>query len=105
VSNRLNATARTVAEDNLWMSPSYRRPTLAIHFTWQEPEAVGRLMPVIERELAPFAVRPHWGKLFTIPAGVLRGRYERWEEFRSLVGRHGRDGKFRNEFLTSNLYS
>ena len=97
---------RTVAEDDLWMSPSYRRPTLAIHFTWkQEPEAVGRLMPVIERELAPFDVRPHWGKLFTIPAGVLRGRYERWEEFKSLVARHDPDGKFRNEFLTSNLYS
>ena len=97
---------RTVAEDDLWMSPSYRRPTLAIHFTWkQEPEAVGRLMPVIERELAPFDVRPHWGKLFTIPAGVLRRRYERWEEFKSLVARHDPDGKFRNEFLTSNLYS
>ena len=56
-------------------------------------------MPVIERELAPFDVRPHWGKLFTIPAGVLRGRYERWEEFKSLVARHDRDGKFRNECL------
>ena len=97
---------RTVAEDDLWMSPSHRRPTLAIHFTWkQEPEAVGRLMPIIERELAPFDVRPHWGKLFTIPAGVLRRRYERWDEFKSLVARHDRDGKFRNEFLTSNLYS
>lgn len=97
---------RTVAEDDLWMSPSYRRPTLAIHFTWkQEPDAVGRLMPVIERELAPFDVRPHWGKLFTIPAAVLRRRYERWEEFKSLVARHDREGKFRNEFLTSNLYS
>ena len=97
---------RTVAEDHLWMSPSYRRPTLAIHFTWkQEPEAVGRLMPVIERELAPFDVRPHWGKLFTIPAGVLRGRYERWDDFKSLVGRHDPKGKFRNAFLTSNLYS
>jgi xylitol oxidase len=62
-------------------------------------------MPFIERELAPFDVRPHWGKLFTIPAGVLRGRCERWEEFKSLVASHDRDGKFRNEFLTSNLYS
>jgi alditol oxidase len=97
---------RTVAEDNLWMSPSYRRQTLAIHFTWkQEPEAVGRLMPVIERELAPFDVRPHWGKLFTLPAGVLRGRYERWDDFKSLVARYDRTGKFRNEFLVSNLYS
>lgn len=96
---------RTVAEDHLWMSPSYERPTLAIHFTWkQEPEAVGRLMPVIERELAPFDVRPHWGKLFTIPAGVLRGRYERWDDFKSLVPRYDPKGKFRNVFLTSNVF-
>jgi xylitol oxidase len=97
---------RTVAEDDLWMSPSYRRPTLAIHFTWkQEPEAVGRLMPAIERELAPFDVRPHWGKLFTIPARVLRARYERWDEFKALAARHDPTGKFRNAFLASTLYS
>jgi xylitol oxidase len=93
---------RTIAEDDLWMSPAYRRPSVAIHFTWkQEPEAVGRLMPVIERELAAFDVRPHWGKLFTIPPGVLRRRYERWDDFKALVARYDPNGKFRNEFLAS----
>ena len=96
---------RTVAEDGLWMSPAYRRPSVAIHFTWkQEPEAVGRLMPIIERELAPFEARPHWGKLFTIPAAALRARYERWDDFKSLVGRHDPGGKYRNAFLRATLY-
>ena len=97
---------RTIDADALWLSPCYKRPSVAIHFTWkQEPEAVGRLLPVIERELAPFEVRPHWGKLFTIPAAALRTRYERWDDFRSLVTRHDPAGKFRNAFLSANVYS
>jgi alditol oxidase len=97
---------RTIHEDDLWLSTAYRRPSVAIHFTWkQEPEAVGRLMPVIERELSAFDVRPHWGKLFTIPPSVLRGRYERWDDFKALVVRHDPNGRFRNEFLTSHFFS
>ena len=58
---------RTVDADQLWMSPCYNRPSLAIHFTWEPDwDAVRELLPVIERELAPYNVRPHWGKLFTI---------------------------------------
>ena len=96
---------RTIDADELWMSTCYQRPALAIHFTWkQETEAVSRVMPMIERELAPFDVRPHWGKLFTVPPGELQRRYERWPDFRQLVERYDPRGKFRNEFLTANLY-
>lgn len=95
---------RTIAADDLWMSPCYRRESLAIHFTWkQEPEAVQRLMPLIEAELGPFGVRPHWGKLFTVPAETLRQRYERWDEFEELVAARDRRGKFNNAFLRALL--
>ena len=58
---------RTIAADRLWMSPCYERPSLAIHFTWKpEWDAVRELMPVIEKELAPYEARPHWGKLFAM---------------------------------------
>jgi alditol oxidase len=58
---------RTIAADDLWMSTCYQRPSVAIHFTWkQDWPAVRRLLPVIEKELAPFQPRPHWGKLFTL---------------------------------------
>ena len=96
---------RTIDADRLWMSPCYDRPSLAIHFTWkQDWESVRRVLPMIERELSPFAVRPHWGKLFTVPAADLRGRYEKCEEFKQLVARFDPKGKFRNEFLTRHLY-
>jgi xylitol oxidase len=96
---------RTIDADRLWMSPCYERPSLAIHFTWKpEWEAVRTLMPVIEKELAPYAVRPHWGKLFTIEAAQLQARYERLGDFKDLLRQHDPQGKFRNPFLTANLY-
>jgi len=97
---------RTIDADELWMSPCYKRPSLAIHFTWkQEWESVSKVLPMIERELAPFGVRPHWGKLFTIPGPVLQRRYERCEEFKRLLAVHDPQGKFRNAFLNTTLYS
>ena len=97
---------RTIEADELWMSPCYERASLAIHLTWKpEWDAVSQLLPAIERELTPFQVRPHWGKLFTIPSSELRGRYERWDEFKQLVSNLDPKGTFRNEYLSRNLYS
>ena len=96
---------RTIDADELWMSPCYKRPSLAIHFTWKPDwDAVRQVLPMIERELAPFDVRPHWGKLFTIPPKTLQGRYPKCEDFKRLVAEHDPQGKFRNAFLTTNLY-
>ena len=59
---------RAIAADNLWLSPCYEKPCVTIHFTWkQDWPAVGKLLPAIEKELAPFDARPHWGKLFATP--------------------------------------
>jgi alditol oxidase len=97
---------RTVEADNLWMSPCYKRPSLAIHFTWKPDwDPVGKLLPVIERELAPYSVRPHWGKLFTIEPAQLQSRYEKLADFKALLNKHDPRGKFLNEFLTRNLYT
>jgi xylitol oxidase len=96
---------RTIAADELWMSPCYKRASLAIHFTWkQDWPSVRKVLPMIERELAPFEVRPHWGKLFTIPSAQLQQRYPMSAEFKQLVAGHDPRGKFRNAFLTANLY-
>jgi xylitol oxidase len=96
---------RTIAADDLWMSTCYGRDSLAIHFTWKPDwEAVRRLLPLIERELGPFGVRPHWGKLFTLAPAELQARYERLDAFKQLAARLDPQGKFRNEFLATNLY-
>ena len=96
---------RTIDADDLWMSPCYKRPSLAIHFTWKPDwDSVRKLLPVIEKELAPYKVRPHWGKLFAIEPATLQSRYEKLGDFKDLARSIDPRGKFRNEFLTRNLY-
>jgi xylitol oxidase len=97
---------RSIAADNLWMSTCYKEPRVSIHFTWkQDWPAVSKLLPIIERELAPFDVRPHWGKLFTISPEKLRSSYERLPDFIELCRRYDPKGKFRNDFLNRNIFA
>jgi xylitol oxidase len=97
---------RSIAADDLWMSMAYRQPSIAIHFTWkQDWPAVKLLLPQIERELAPFNPRPHWGKLFTMTPLKLSAAYERLPDFLALCQRLDPQGKFRNEFLNTNVFS
>lgn len=81
---------RTVAADELWLSPSYRRPTVGMHFTWVDDTAA--VMPVVaavEERLAPFEPRPHWGKVY-----LASGRYERLADFTRLAQEFDPAGKF-----------
>lgn len=97
---------RTIAADDLWMSPCYKQPSVAIHFTWkQDWPAVSQLLPVIEKELAPFKVRPHWGKLFAMDRAAFETRYDRLPDFRRQIAEYDPRGKFRNEFLKNYIYA
>jgi xylitol oxidase len=96
---------RAIAADELWMSPCYKQACVTIHFTWkQDWPAVSKLLPVIEKELAPFKARPHWGKLFTTSAAQLKSIYEKMPEFIQLSKHYDPSGKFRNEFLDRNIF-
>jgi alditol oxidase len=96
---------RAIAADNLWLSPCYKQPSVTIHFTWKPDwPAVSKVLPVIERELAPFHPRPHWGKLFTISAAQLHSSYEKMPDFIKLSRQYDPQGKFHNQFLNTNLF-
>lgn len=91
---------RTIAADELWLSPAYRRDSFAIHFTWiSDIGAVAPVLAAVEEQLAPFDARPHWGKVFEMNPEVVRGRYERMPDFSALVARFDPAGKFRNGFV------
>ncbi|MBB5868260.1 xylitol oxidase [Allocatelliglobosispora scoriae] len=91
---------RTIAADDLWLSPCEGRDSVAIHFTWvRDAAAVEAVLPVLEEVLAPLAARPHWGKVFTMAPEVVRERYRRITDFDALVRDLDPAGKFRNEFL------
>ena len=96
---------RTVEADNLWMSTCYQRPSMTVHFTWKpEWPAVKQLLPMIEEQLAPFDARPHWAKLFTMPPSRLKSLYAKLPEYQELLKHYDSHGKFRNEFLNTNIY-
>jgi xylitol oxidase len=98
------AEIRTIAADDLWLSPQYGRDTVAIHFTWKrEQEAVEHALAEVERALAPFAPRPHWGKLFLADAAKIAPLYERLPDFVALLGRLDPRGAFRNAWLEQHL--
>ncbi|MBW7453298.1 FAD-binding protein [Paenibacillus sepulcri] len=91
---------RTIAEDHFWMSPCYKQESVSIHFTWKSDwEAVQQVLPIIEKQLAPFQARPHWAKLFTMPPERLQPLYEKLPDFQQLLLRYDPQGKFRNDFL------
>jgi xylitol oxidase len=96
---------RTIAADNLWMSPCYQQDCVTILFTWKPDwPAVSKLLPVIEKELAPFSARPHWGKLFTISPVELKRIYKKMPEFIEVSKQYDPQGKFRNEYLNKNIF-
>jgi len=90
---------RTIAADNLWLSGSYERDSVGIHFTWvPDIEAVTPVLAAIEAQLAPFNARPHWGKVFTTAPDVVQSLYPRLAEFAQLTQRYDPTGTFGNEF-------
>jgi xylitol oxidase len=97
---------RTIAADELWMSPAYKRPSMAIHFTWKpEWPQVREILPKIEEKLAFFEAKPHWAKLFTMSPARLQPQYAKLPDFRELLKQYDPHGKFRNAFLNTNIYN
>jgi alditol oxidase len=96
---------RSIAADNLWMSPCYGRDCIAIHFTWKKDwERVRNLLPRIEEQLAKFNARPHWAKLFTMSPAHLQSLYEKLPDFQQLLQNYDPNGKFRNAFLDQYIF-
>ena len=101
----LVSEVRTIAGDNLWLSPNFGRDGIGLHFTWrQDQPAVEAVLPLLEAELAPFAARPHWGKLFHGGVSELAPLYPRFGDFVALADRMDPAGKFRNSFLERTVF-
>jgi xylitol oxidase len=96
---------RTIAADNLWMSPCYKQDCVAIHFTWrQDWDAVQQILSMIEEALEPFDARPHWGKLFRMSHERLQSLYPKMTDFQQLLQLYDPQGKFRNDFLDRYIF-
>ncbi len=91
---------RTTAPDRLWLSGSYDRQTLAIHFTWRNrPRQVDAAVREVEAALAPLGARPHWGKVSHVRADQMARLYPRLGDARTLFERLDPEGRFSNRRL------
>jgi len=96
---------RTIAADDLWLSPSHDEDCIGIHFTWRpHTEEVDALLVDIGAALAPFGARPHWGKVFDEDATDVEALYPRLGDFRELAGRLDPERVFRNDFVDRLLF-
>jgi xylitol oxidase len=99
------AEFRTIAADDLWLSPFHGRDTIAVHFTLVDDDArVHETVTALERALAPYDPRPHWGKVFVAEPAAVRAHYPRLDDFRALAADHDPNRKFGNDFLTRFVY-
>ena len=96
---------RCMVADSLWLSPSYGRDSVGIHFSWNgTPETVQRMTVEVEDMLLPLGGRPHWGKIMHARAGQLAPLYPKLTAFRDLARVYDAGGKFRNEFLNRHVF-
>jgi xylitol oxidase len=93
---------RTIAADDLWLSPAYGGDRVALHFTWHpRQDEVEALLPVIEDRLAPFGVRAHWGKVFHHPP--TDDAWPALGHFRELRSWLDPNGAFRSPYVARNI--
>jgi xylitol oxidase len=69
-----------------------------------EDEFVRPGVAKLEAALAPFDARPHWGKVFDLPAERVRAAYPLRPRFGELAARCDPERRFGNEFLERYVY-
>jgi alditol oxidase len=90
---------RTMAADELWLSPTQGEDVLCIAFTWKKhPVEVQALLPDLEASIAPYGGRPHWGKMSSLDGEAVASLWPRAGDFRALVARRDPERKFASAF-------
>jgi xylitol oxidase len=93
------AEIRTIAADELWLSPAYGRDSVGFHFTWiSDAAAVLPVVGLVEEVLLPLGARPHWGKVWRADPASVVARYPRAADFAALRRRLDPTGKFANAY-------
>jgi FAD/FMN-containing dehydrogenase len=90
---------RTLAADELPLSPAYGRPTVTISAHEAAELDCEGFFAEIESIFRTFDGRPHWGKVHTHDAAQLAPKYPLWQEFQEVRRRLDPDGSFSNSYL------
>lgn len=78
--------SRPVAEiaSHVWLSTAFERETVYIAAHRYHREEAGPYLLLVQRTLADFGARPHWGKMHGLGARELSQLYPRFEDFRAV---------------------
>jgi FAD-linked oxidoreductase len=90
---------RFAAADDLWMSTAHGRASgyIAVHRYYRENPT--EYFEAVEKIMLSFGGRPHWGKMHTLDADILRDRYPRFDDFVALRDRLDPQRMFANTYL------
>lgn len=90
---------RTVAPDDLFLSPFYKRPSVSIAVHHEAGKPFDALLAAIEPVFARFDGRPHWGKCHSLTARELRPLYPHWDEAIEARRHFDPEGRFLTPYL------
>jgi FAD/FMN-containing dehydrogenase len=90
---------RFAAADDRWLSTAHDRASgyIAVHRYWREDPT--EYFEAVEEIMLRCDGRPHWGKMHTLGADILRARYPRFDDFVALRERLDPERLFRNAYL------
>lgn len=92
---------RTVAADDVWLSPFYKRPSATIAVHQYNKVDTTKLFSAAETIFRKYEGRPHWGKRNTRSAKEFSALYPEFERFRLLRRKLDPESKFLNAYLRS----
>ena len=87
------------AADGVWLSTAHDRDTVYIAAHRHHAEEAGPYLLLVQRTLAAFGARPHWGKLHWLGARELTELYPRFEDFRAVRAAADPDGLLMSSYL------
>ncbi|MBI1211811.1 MAG: FAD-binding protein [Alphaproteobacteria bacterium] len=90
---------RFVAEDDAWLSPFYKRPTLSIAVHMGHTQNHDFYFSEIEPIYRRVEGRPHWGKLHSLKAADLAALYPHFRDFQAMRAEKDPGGRFMNPYL------
>jgi len=90
---------RTLAADDLYLSPAYGRATVTISVHQAAELPYQSFFADVEVVFRNHQGRPHWGKIHTHTARDLYALYPMWERFHNVRRRLDPTGRFLNPYL------
>jgi L-gulonolactone oxidase len=92
---------RFVRQEKAWLSNAQGRDIVTMGCVTRNPQNADAYdaFDLVEKVFLKYDGRPHWAKRFQADKAILRGLYEKWQEFSELRKKMDPKGKFLTPYL------